>query len=124
MSYANLGLSIIGMLVAAGFTQFIINSAMTMRVLRLVGVRQEILPRHAFRLAFTNAITNPKPLPFFGTVLPLFLPHRESSLGAMSMLVLTFMSISFISLNVYGSKRRLAQVARNRPTGMALRAPD
>jgi threonine/homoserine/homoserine lactone efflux protein len=74
MSYANLGLSIIGMLVAAGFTQFIINSAMTMRVLRLVGVRQEILPRHAFRLAFTNAITNPKPLPFFGTVLPLFLP--------------------------------------------------
>jgi len=118
-----LGLGIIGLLVAAGFTQFIIQSAMTMQILRLVGggyliwlgiklclgdpdkehVQREILPGHAFRLAFTNAITNPKPLLFFGTVLPLFAPKIGPSFGSLCALVLTFMSISFLSLNVYGS---------------------
>jgi threonine/homoserine/homoserine lactone efflux protein len=118
-----LGLGIIGIVVAAGFAQFIIKSAMTMQVLRFVGggyliwlgiklwlgdksegqMQCEIVPTHAFRLAFTNAITNPKPLLFFGTVLPLFVPKLEPSFGDIIVLVLTFMSISFLSLNIYGA---------------------
>lgn len=118
-----LGLGIIGIVVAAGFAQFLIKSATTMQILRFVGggyliwlgiklwlgdksegrVQREILPTRAFRLAFTNAITNPKPLLFFGTVLPLFVPKSEPSFGDIIILVLTFMSISFLSLNIYGT---------------------
>ena len=118
-----LGLGIIGILVAAGLTQFIVKSALIMQVLRFIGgsyliwlgiklwfadksdpqVSREILPGRAFRLAFTNAITNPKPLLFFATVLPLFVPRSGPSLSGIAVLVLTFMSISFLSLNVYGA---------------------
>jgi threonine/homoserine/homoserine lactone efflux protein len=144
-----LGLCIIGILVAAGFTQFIIKSAMTMQILRFVGgsyliwlgiilwlgdkrdeqVQREILPARAFRLAFTNAITNPKPLLFFGTVLPLFVPKVTPSFGDISVLVLTFMSISFLSLNIYGTiaartgpllKQAKARKVFNRLSGVTL----
>jgi homoserine/homoserine lactone efflux protein len=118
-----LGLGVMGVLVAAGLTQFIIRSAEIMQILRVVGgayliwlgvklclgrhneeqAQQELLPRHAFRHAFTNAITNPKPLLFFGTVLPIFVPRSGSSFGTIALLVLTFMLISFLSLNIYGA---------------------
>lgn len=118
-----LGLGVIGILVAAGLSQFIIKSAMVMQILRWVGGgylvwlgvklwrgdkgeqagRSAIVPARACRSAFTNAITNPKPLLFFGTVLPLFISKVGSPFGDIVVFVVTFMSISFISLNVYGS---------------------
>jgi threonine/homoserine/homoserine lactone efflux protein len=91
--------------------------------------RREVLPAHAFRLAFTNAITNPKPLLFFGTVLPLFVPKTGTSFGDIGVLVATFMSISFVSLNVYGYmaartgqlfQRARARTVFNRLSGTAL----
>ncbi|WP_158900007.1 LysE family translocator [Burkholderia sp. L27(2015)] len=144
-----LALGIIGLLVTAGLSQFIVKSAMAMQVLRLVGGGyliwlgiklwvddkseekgyREIVPTHAFRLAFTNAITNPKPLLFFGTVLPLFVPKMDPSLADISVLVFTFMSISFVSLNIYGSiaarmgqllKQARARKVFNRLSGTAL----
>jgi threonine/homoserine/homoserine lactone efflux protein len=144
-----LGLGIVGLLVAAGLTQFIIQSAMVMHVLRLVGgaylvwlgiklchgdsgkeqVQREVLPKHAFRLAFTNAITNPKPLLFFGAILPVFVPKSGPPFGSTCLLVLTFMSISFLSLNVYGAmaarsgellKRAKVRKVFNRLSGVML----
>jgi threonine/homoserine/homoserine lactone efflux protein len=144
-----LGLGVIGILVAGGLTQLIVRSAEIMQILRVVGgsylmwlgiklylaghdkepSKQEFLPRHAFRRAFTNAITNPKPLLFFGTVLPIFVPKSGASFGPVALMVATFMLISFLSLNVYGVvavrgagllKRPKVRILFNRLSGAAL----
>ncbi|WP_239537861.1 LysE family translocator [Dyella mobilis] len=118
-----LGLGLIGILITAGLTQFIVRSAEMMQILRFAGgvylmwlgiklclsgpdeepVQGDIPRRHAFRRAFFNAITNPKPLFFFGTILPIFVPKSGAAFGSTALLVLTFMLISFLSLNIYGA---------------------
>jgi threonine/homoserine/homoserine lactone efflux protein len=100
-----LGLGIIGIVVAAGFAQFIIKSAMTMQVLRFVGGGYLIWLGIKLWLGDKSEgqMQCEKPLLFFGTVLPLFVPKLEPSFGDIIVLVLTFMSISFLSLNIYGA---------------------
>lgn len=118
-----IGLGIIGMLVAAGFAHFVVKSAIAMQILRYVGGgyliwlgiklwrgdtiktvdTREIDANHAFRLALMNAVTNPKPLLFFGTVLPLFISGGSRTFSDTAICVVTFMAISFVSLNIYGS---------------------
>ncbi|WP_112663002.1 LysE family translocator [Microvirga flavescens] len=117
-----LGLACIGAVVAIGFAQILTKSAVVMEILRWIGAgylvwlgiklwRRSSLPetarsvsgRRMFGVAFLNAITNPKPLLFFATVLPLFLDQREAIAPQVGILVATFMAISFVSLNTYGA---------------------
>ncbi len=47
------------------------------------------------------ALTNPKPIIFFSSIFPRFIKADSSSTFSLSVLILTFLSISFISLNAY-----------------------
>ena len=55
-----------------------------------------------FKTAFLVAVTNPKPIIFFSTVMPLFINLNEPTNYQFALLIATFIIISFISLSTYG----------------------
>jgi len=55
-----------------------------------------------FKTAFLVAVTNPKPIIFFSTVMPLFINYNESTNMQFALLIATFIAISFASLSTYG----------------------
>ena len=55
-----------------------------------------------FKTAFLVAVTNPKPIIFFSTVMPLFINLQDPTNYQFTILIATFITISFISLNTYG----------------------
>ncbi len=55
-----------------------------------------------FKSAFLVAVTNPKPIIFFSTVMPLFINYNEPTSTQFALLIATFIAISFASLSTYG----------------------
>jgi len=55
-----------------------------------------------FKTAFLVAVTNPKPIIFFSTVMPLFVDFKEPTNYQFALLIATFIAISFASLSTYG----------------------
>jgi len=55
-----------------------------------------------FKTAFLVAVTNPKPIIFFSTVMPLFINYNEPTSTQFALLIATFITISFASLSTYG----------------------
>ena len=55
-----------------------------------------------FKTAFLVAVTNPKPIIFFSTVMPLFINYNEPTNSQFALLIATFIAISFSSLTIYG----------------------
>ena len=66
---------------------------------------EEIYAKEYFKLfksSFLVAVTNPKPIIFFSTVMPLFVNLNEPTNYQFALLIATFIMISFISLSTYG----------------------
>jgi threonine/homoserine/homoserine lactone efflux protein len=55
-----------------------------------------------FKTAFLVAVTNPKPIIFFSTVMPLFINYHAPSAPQFALLIATFIVISISSLSTYG----------------------
>ena len=55
-----------------------------------------------FKEGFFVAITNPKPIIFFGALFPQFLDTDRSLIGQFAIMTLVFMSFSYVSLSSYG----------------------
>ncbi len=55
-----------------------------------------------FKSSFLVAVTNPKPIIFFSTVLPLFVNYNSALTLQYAILIATFLVISFTSLISYG----------------------
>ena len=55
-----------------------------------------------FKEGFFVAVTNPKPIIFFGALFPQFLDTERSLFGQFAIMTLVFMCFSYISLSTYG----------------------
>ncbi len=64
--------------------------------------RRKISFQKAFKRGFLIAVTNPKPILFFGAVFPLFIEKDGNVVLQFFIMTLTFMTISFFSLMFYG----------------------